>query len=361
MNLLSEEEVEENIKGKMQVVLHYKSNCYCKKGQEQEIFIESPNLDDTAMLERLFCYAVGASYLAKQEENGGWTQPKRTNGSHSKRNNGEIFKDVYIGKIAEIALYKYLSKYGEAAEPNLTEPGGYGNSDTVDMLWENKHISIKCTQKTSNLMLLQTGQYDEKGCYLPNIKRELLPQYFDYHVLCKYEVLENSANWESNIKFAMKDIITESEMEQLKVLMDKLSWKVRIVGYLSHDELVNNVIQNGMIVYADDPNNGLFRSFGTKGYSARTCVDVDNYYVQTGDLHPIRELTRQNGKVKYVDKDTAYAYICGDDGQDYAVNSYVMERTQNAKSIFEVGNSVSYCVRNDKYVEKMANYIQLLK
>lgn len=372
MDFLTEEKVVESINGESSTVLRYITNNKSTKENMEDIIIGSQQ--DSVMLERLFDYAIGASFKAKQEKNGGWTQPQRNQGNHTSRNSGQIFRDVYMGKIAEIALYKYLSQFQELDEPNLTEPGGYKNSDAFDMVWNNKYISIKCTEHYGDLLLLQKTQYDEKGQYLPNLNSEKGPRFFDYHVLCKVGVI-NNVKWKQSIGFAMKNQISEKELDELKEIMMNLKFSVKIAGYLSEDDFINKVIGENMVVYADNPSEKTYRMFGRGEYSKWSSVDVDNYYVQSGGLTPISQLpgiaksiTEEEskpcvdkmlqGKIKYAAYNNEYAYILGDDGDEYIVTGIVIGNSIGRHGSLRKGARVEFSAEISEHGRKYAVYVK---
>lgn len=84
---------------------------------------------------------------------------------------GVIMKFLQIHfreKIAEYVVY-YYRQYGfEVEEPDL---GVFGENiwDNVDIDCNGRHISIKSTKERGQLLLLEKGDWNDQGCYIPNI------------------------------------------------------------------------------------------------------------------------------------------------------------------------------------------------
>lgn len=64
----------------------------------------------------------------------------------------------------------------------------------------------------------------------------------------------------------------------LRDLLTTLDWKANLTGYISREQLVDEVIRERHIL----PKNSLL--------NGNTRMDAENYYVQAGDLNSISEL-----------------------------------------------------------------------
>ncbi len=360
MERLREESIVENIGGVSSNVIHYISTC--RKTFNDNYAIEISRENDENLLRRLIAYLFSVSYDSTLEE--GWHLRGRIDGNHGDRFLGEIFADKLLGCMGEIALYKYIKDKidDEVNEPNLTDRGGYENPDRRDLYWHNKNFSIKTTRSTHNLLLLQKEHYRDDSGYKPNIRRGREPVYFDYHVLCRVKAVnEDLEDVLSSVRFE-KDTITEEERQFLENAVINTKWFVDIPGFISNEQFIEDVIRQNRLVLAS--NNNQKYCFGSKDFNEVNKVDVDNYYVQAGDLNPIneiKEITRTEGRVKYSNPNDHYAYLIDDEETEYKVSSYTFERTDSSQRVFDISQQLrlSFTVvkKNDK---KYANDIREL-
>mgnify|MGYP003292271278 CR=1 FL=1 len=72
-----------------------------------------------------------------------------------------------------------------------------------------------------------------------------------------------------------KDSVDYDSLRNI-ILFEK--WRVNIAGFITKDELVNQVIKKKHIL----PKNAILNRY--------TRMDAENYYVQAGDLHSIEEI-----------------------------------------------------------------------
>ena len=94
----------------------------------------------------------------------------RSGGTHS-RKNGEIFCDTFQGKLAEFFFFEASMRLGVSCPKPETERWGRGEWDDQDFIINNKGISIKSMAFFSNLLLLETKDWDLNGTYIPNQKK----------------------------------------------------------------------------------------------------------------------------------------------------------------------------------------------
>ena len=94
----------------------------------------------------------------------------RSGGMHY-RTNGEIFCDTFQGKLAEFFFYKSLFDFGISCPKPEIDRWEKGKWDDQDFLINNTEISIKSMAFFSNLLLLETKDWDLRGNYRPNKKK----------------------------------------------------------------------------------------------------------------------------------------------------------------------------------------------
>jgi hypothetical protein len=199
----------------------------------------------------------------------------RTGGQYD-RKGGEKFCNTFQGKLAEVVLYNYLKSEGlEVKEPDF---GIYkkGVWDDSDLEIQRKKINVKSATFQSNLLLLETKDWNLQGQYVPNIllKNGATVQY-DYFVLVRIE---------PDIKklFKAERLIFGNEIEH-KIIDDILfanDWYFDIAGYCTNDDIIT-AIANGYIL----PQNAMLNQY--------TKMDAGNYYIQSGDLGCIKELVQE--------------------------------------------------------------------
>lgn len=181
-----------------------------------------------------------------------------------------LYAHTFQGKIAEYVVYYCLRQYGfEVEEPDL---GVFGENiwDNVDIDCNGRHISIKSTKERGQLLLLEKGDWNDQGCYIPNINDGGKMAQYDYHMLVRVrpsceDILRNNR------------ILYGSELpeEVIDILLNQ-SWEYCMPRYISRDELIY-LIQNNFVIKAGS-------------YFNKTKMDADNYYVKAYDMHELPEI-----------------------------------------------------------------------
>lgn len=98
---------------------------------------------------------------------------KAMRGNHNpdiimERDDWEIFRDDFRGKLGEIAVLKYLRQNIPHAlitgtiDFTVTPRGQW---DITDLIINNKYINVKAIKQGSNFLLVETLRYDEHGNY----------------------------------------------------------------------------------------------------------------------------------------------------------------------------------------------------
>ncbi|HCO66580.1 MAG TPA: hypothetical protein DIT04_02330 [Dysgonomonas sp.] len=194
----------------------------------------------------------------------------RTGGQYS-RKKGELFCNTFQGKLAEVMVHSVLTTAGITCnEPDF---GIYGEGiwDDSDIEANGKKISIKSAAFFSNLLLLETKDWDDTGRYIPNIGKGST-EIYDYFVLVRIS---------PDIKklFRDKRMLFSNEIPKgtIQDLIHEQSWMYDIAGYINNDVL-RDIIREKCIL----PQNALL--------NGSTKMDAENYYIQSGYMNPVEEL-----------------------------------------------------------------------
>lgn len=225
----------------------------------------SCNVKTNEYVENVFSFAVDMASRIKGEH-----RDHRSGGTYF-RKAMEVFIDTFQGKIAEFGVYKFFKERGlDVTEPD-TERMPLGEWDSVDIVVNGYKLCVKSAAFFSNSLLLEVRDWDGEGRYKPNIEKD--GGEYDFFLFCR-------------VKPNLKEIIPKSKIGQnhkksvLLELLQKENWEVNLPGYISRDDFIF-LIRNKFIIYKDD-------ILGEK-----TVMDADNYYCQSGDLHPIEQLVKE--------------------------------------------------------------------
>lgn len=187
------------------------------------------------------------------------------------RRAGEMFSNAFQGKLAEVCLHSFLTRRG--VECTVPDFGVYGEGvwDGGDLKACGKNLSVKSAAFFSNLLLLESRDYDAFGNYLPNVGKGI-PATFDYCVLVRISP-DAKGLFRRNGLFASNDV----SKDFLAGIVSCEQWTYDIAGFVSREQFVSalragNVIPQGALL------NGRMR------------MDADNYYIQAGDMHRADEL-----------------------------------------------------------------------
>lgn len=218
---------------------------------------------DQDIIDQVFNFSYAMSFARIGEH-----RRTRTGGTMY-RKMGEVFSDAFQGKLAECVLYSYLKSGGIE---HLTHPDfsvhGYGVWDSVDLQAEGKTISIKSTKAFGNLLLLETGDWNENGEYIPNCKA------YDFTVLVRLRPF--CSDILKNRRMLYSDSVSE---ETLYGIISSERWEYDIPGFVTLSDLID-VIRRNRILPQNSLLNGTVR------------MDAENYYIQAGDMRDISTLFR---------------------------------------------------------------------
>lgn len=196
-------------------------------------------------------------------------------GGQVRRKNGEIFANTLQGKIAEYAVYNILKAIypnSNISEPDLTTDQ-LGIWDDSDLTIDNKKLSIKSTKSYSQLLLLETRDWDINGNYIPNNKNN--NGYYHYFILVRINT--NIETIMKSKRLLYSNTIDNIQFNSLTNSILNSNWKYDIPGFINHADLVT-LINHNFIIHQNDLLNNTTR------------MDASNYYVQAGDLKSIDTL-----------------------------------------------------------------------
>ena len=223
-------------------------------------------LDDVS---ECFDFAYGMTF------GGSGAHRDHRSGGQAHRHLGEIFINTFQGKLAEFALYNYAVLVGEMdIDPPDTEMMELTRWDSFDMDIHGSIINVKSTKKRGNLLLLETKDWDSEGRYKPNSESGC--EEYDFFVLARVDPDGERIMREHGLLYA--DIADTGVLRET-ILSER--WRVNLAGYITGEELIDKVIEAGLIL----PQNSKLNRY--------TRMDAENYYVQAGDMHEIDELLKE--------------------------------------------------------------------
>lgn len=199
----------------------------------------------------------------------------RTGGQYG-RKGGEKFCNTFQGKLAEVVLYEYFKLQDlEVKEPDfgIYKKGVWDDSD-LEIL--GKKVNVKSVAFQSNLLLLETKDWNSQGQYIPNLLlNNGAAVLYDYFVLVRIE---------PDIKklFKAEKLLFSNAIERKTIdeILFSNNWKFDIAGYCTHSDVIE-IIANHYIL----PQNATLNTY--------TQMDASNYYIQSGDMKPITDLVQE--------------------------------------------------------------------
>ena len=183
----------------------------------------------------------------------------RSGGTHE-RNNVEKFANTFQGKLAEYIVHMVLHSKGVKCKNVDDRIEGLGLWDDVDLICNDKKISIKSFPFFGNLLLLEQKDWDNSGIYLPNGSK------YNYHVCVRIK-----PDFKRTLRTKRLLYNSDIDKDYLWELIIKNEWLFDIAGYIDNEKLIE-VIRNNFILPKNAELNG------------HTVMDASNYYIQTGDL-----------------------------------------------------------------------------
>lgn len=224
-----------------------------------------------------FDFAYGMSYGKEGEH-----RDSRSGGTMH-RTSGQIFINTFQGKMAEYALYRYLlSKNIELEKPDVSKYE-LGIWDSFDLTCQGKKLSIKSTKSYGDLLLLETKDWNENGEYIPN--SDSGSSKYDYTVLVRFSPDGEQIMKDNKLLYQRGTDISINIKEMLIEKVLNIDWKYDFPGFIYYSELVKMIRDKHIL-----PQGALL--------NGKMKMDAENYYFQTGKMHPISDLYsyRQNDK-----------------------------------------------------------------
>ncbi|EIJ81807.1 hypothetical protein PB1_02670 [Bacillus methanolicus PB1] len=198
---------------------------------------------------------------------------RNRSGGNEKRKQVQIFCDAFNGKLGEFAVYQYfLSKGIQLNYPDVNIMGE-GEWDSYDFNINGIKIGVKTTKQKGQLLLLETKDWNNKGQYIPNLKKG----HGDYDYIILVRIDSNIIEDLKKQKLYYKDNIGKKKLAEI---VKKSSYNFDIAGYVDKNMLIN-AITNKFIIKQDD----YLQSESTK-------MDAENYYIQAGDMYHINSLMK---------------------------------------------------------------------
>lgn len=226
---------------------------------------------------------------------------KAMRGNHSpnmimNRADWEIFRDDFRGKLGEIAVYKYISKYlpytkiAGCPDFSVTPRGQW---DITDLIINNKYVNVKSIRQNSNFLLVETPRYDNYGNY-NYLNNDNNPVKIDYYILVRVTI---DPDTQRNIFLQTFERFLKDGYKDGKSVPRKIY--AEILGGISHPDFwkkkhfapkgircdyknLNFICNDGdishlpsQITYYDKKNN---------------ILQKDNYVVSIDKLSPLEEL-----------------------------------------------------------------------
>lgn len=209
----------------------------------------------------------------------GHHRSNRTGGT-TVRPKGEKFCNTFQGKLAEIVIHDHFENIG--IEVSELDFGIYGKGewDDCDLIANGKKINIKSAAAFSNLLLLETKDWDARGRYVPDLisGKETI---YDYFIFVRFKPDIKSI-------FSTKGVFSSNldlEKETVEQIILGITWFFDVGGCINNESLTK-IVEAGCIIPQGAYLNGTTR------------MDASNYYAQTGDMANIEALIVKLHKFK---------------------------------------------------------------
>ena len=194
-------------------------------------------------------------------------RPYRTGGTEN-RHNGQIFVNAFQGKLAEFALYEQLNNHYRVTYPD-TRTYRRGIWDITDLTVQGIDVSVKSTTHKGNLLLLETGDWDNRGVYLPNNKQ------YPFHFLIRISPDLKKIFKQHHLLYS-----DNCERETVEALILNNDWQYDIPGFITNQELIF-LINDGFKISQGSYLNRIIEN---------NKMDAENYYVKAYDMHGLNDI-----------------------------------------------------------------------
>lgn len=239
--------------------LSYSNMKYFIDNNLKVAFHSNSNIINSELLNKSFEFAYNMAFTPL-----GSHRTYRSGGT-MRRRNSQIFANTFQGKLAECAVYTLFQTNNIPTSEIDFNTYNLGEWDIEDININGKHISVKSTKSYSQLLLLETKDYNIDGTYIPN---KII---YDYYILVRFNTFIEDILKQNKLLYT-----DNIEKELLYSLINKSSWAYDIPGFLSHDSFIQLINENNII----HKNN----------YLNTTSLDADNYYCLICDLENINSL-----------------------------------------------------------------------
>ena len=189
-------------------------------------------------------------------------------GGQYHRKKGEIFCDTLQGKLGEFFVYQNIKNTGLISNKPDTQTWNLGKWDDVDLLINGKNINIKSMAHFSNLLLLETRDWETDGTYTPNKK------VYDYFVIVRIKPDLKSIFKKNRILYS-----NNIGMSEIQTIFSDIEFQGDIPGFITNKKLVE-VIKGNQILPQGSMLNGKVK------------MDAENYYVISSDFDDFKNLIK---------------------------------------------------------------------
>ena len=201
----------------------------------------------------------------------------RTGGT-ADRTNGEKFADTFQGKLGELAVYKEILQMGLTVSPPDYTVGGLGFWDYSDLQINGGiHVSVKSVKYFSQLLLLETGDWDNNGRYLHGMDENGNTARVEYAFAFLTRISPSSEDLMKQHELLYSK---NADREALSDIIIRNEWSYDIPGFITCNDLIE-IIEDGHIIPAGS-------RFSPNGNSY-TEIEAENYYVRAADMHRLNE------------------------------------------------------------------------
>lgn len=274
-------------------------------------------------------------------------------GGDSNRHNGEIFSNVFQGKLAEFGVYKKISDIYYNENRNISCPDleeyNLGVWDKYDLLVDNLKLAIKSTKSKGNLLLLETKDWTNEGKYRHNLDGGET----EYNAIILSRIGAKRVNdtkytdiIEIMNSYLNLDFEEEAPRENLKAIILSYKWYYDVAGFITRDMLVTAISERFIINKGD-----MLQKF--------IPMDASNYYIQSGHMISMDEFKEQfkNYILDYEDdmityenhilKKNIYCPKCGNsiniDLSEYITDTSSYERGMGEEIVYSIDNQKEKC------------------
>ena len=206
-----------------------------------------------------------------------------------RREEWEIFRDDFRGKLGEVILAKYIQMnfpdaiMDEGVDYSIKPVGEW---DTSDLIVNGKYISVKSVKQRSNFLMIEKSRYNEQGeyCYKNNDEEDVK---IDFYVLVRVSVDPDMS------KDAMSYNCIKDLVEKHKISAD-------ILGGISHSEFwrkkheakkgIKCIFKN-LKALCDGDNTVLERPTGREDKTQ--ILQQDNYILYKNELIRVEEILEE--------------------------------------------------------------------